>query len=398
METPLCLVHDWLTGMRGGEKCLAPLCRAFPHAPLLTLVHRPGATCADIERMDIRTSWLARLPGATRHYRALLPLMPTAIQRLRVPENTKLVLSFSHAVAKAVVPPPGAVHLCYCFTPMRYAWHMRSDYLPPSRHSNPLRRLASHAVLDRLRHWDRQTAERVTRFIAVSQTVRQRIREAYDRDSQVIYPPVDTEFYTPDDGPRDDYYLCVSALAPYKRIDLAVAACQRLGRKLVVIGSGPEEKRLRRMADSNTSFLGWTSDEEIRRRLRRCRALLFPGHEDFGIVPVEAQACGAPVIAFCAGGATESLLPATPSVAGTGVFFDEQSVASLTAAMAWFERRQDAVCPALARQQAERFSAERYRREMLAAIEESLNLGVAAESQQGVLLLAAAQHEHGFAR
>lgn len=397
MTTPLCLVHDWLTGMRGGEKCLAPLCRAFPYAPLLTLVHRPGATCVDIERMDIRTSWLARLPGATRHYRALLPLMPAAIQRLRVPENTKLVLSFSHAVAKAVVPPPGAVHLCYCFTPMRYAWHMRSDYLSPVRHANPLRGLAAHAVLDRLRQWDLQTAQRVTRFIAVSQTVRQRIREAYDRDSQVIYPPVDTEFYMPDDGPRDDYYLCVSALAPYKRIDLAVAACQRLGRKLVVIGSGPEEKRLRRMADSNTSFLGWASDEEIRRRLRRCRALLFPGHEDFGIVPVEAQACGAPVIAFRAGGATESLLPATHSAAGTGVFFDEQSVASLSAAITWFERRPDAVCPTLARQQAERFSAERYEREMLVAIEELLESGVAAEPQQGVLFLAAAQNEHGFA-
>lgn len=365
MSTEICLVHDWLTGMRGGEKCLEPLCREFPAAPLLTLVHRRGATSPTIERMDIRTSWLNRLPGAARHYRALLPLMPNAIQRLPVPDDAKLVLSFSHAVAKSIVTRPGVPHVCYCFTPMRYAWHLRESYLPPGRHGNPLARFLTAATLDRLRDWDRRTASRVTRFIAVSETVRRRIREAYDRDSQVVYPPVDTQFYTPDDGPRDDYYLCVSALAPYKRIDLAIAACRQLGRRLVVIGSGPEQNRLQSLADDNTSFLGWVSNDDIRRHLRRCRALLFPGHEDFGIVPVEAQACGAPVIAFRAGGATESLLPAGPTEPGTGVFFERQSAPALAAAMRWLEGHRDAVCPDKARSQAENFAAERYVKQML---------------------------------
>ena len=365
MEMEPCLVHDWLTGMRGGEKCLAPLCRAFPRAPLLTLVHRRGATAPESERMDIRTSFLARLPGASRHYRALLPLMPSAIERLRVPDTCSLILSFSHAVAKSVLPPPGTPHICYCFTPMRYAWHLRDDYLPRVRHGNPLRRFVGHALLDRLRRWDRHTAARVTQFVAVSQTVRRRIGEAYGRDSQVIYPPVDTEFYTPDDGPREDYYLCVSALAPYKRIDLAVEACGQLGRKLVVIGSGPERRRLERRARGAATFLGWTSDEEIRRHLRRCRALLFPGHEDFGIVPVEAMACGAPVVAYRAGGAVESLVPTTDLKPGTGVFFDHQTPNSLADAMLWLEKHTDAVCPATARRQAEQFESKRYLRQML---------------------------------
>src|SRR5687768_3823525 len=218
----LALVHDWLTGMRGGEKCLETLCRRFPDARLFTLVHVPGSTSPAIERMQISTSFLQRLPGAGRHYRYLLPLMPAAIERFRLPDDLDLVVSFSHAVAKSVVPPPGVPHVCYCFTPMRYAWHLREEYFPVLNdspggvfHGRVQSSLAAarNLVLDRLRVWDRDTSHRVTHFIAISRTVAQRISQCYGRESTIVYPPVDTDFYTPDNSRREDYYLCVSALA-----------------------------------------------------------------------------------------------------------------------------------------------------------------------------------------
>lgn len=384
----IALVHDWLTGMRGGEKCLEVLCRRFPGARLYTLVHARGKTSPAIERMNIQTSFLQRLPGVERHYRWMLPLMPAAIERLVISEDVQLVLSFSHAVAKSIRVPPGIPHVCYCFTPMRYAWHLREDYLAPRgdvpgidrpggpRHGRWLS-AAKKLVLDRIRQWDRRTSDRVTHFVAISNTVARRIEEAYGRASRIIYPPVDTAFYTPDAQPREDYYLCVSALVPYKRIDLAVAACRHLGKKLVVIGSGPEWKSLRHQAGPAIEFLGWQSNEEIRRHLRRCRALIFPGHEDFGIVPVEAQACGTPVVAFGAGGATETILGAAESQIGSGRFFREQTVAELAAAIQWIERHPTQLSGALARQNALRFTVERYERELLGFLDEAAAPAVA---------------------
>jgi glycosyltransferase involved in cell wall biosynthesis len=264
---------------------------------------------------------------------------------------------------------------------MRYAWHLREEYFADRGHSEAYgvisgRMLkapvsaARNLVLDRLQSWDRQTADRVTHFVAISRTVAGRIAECYGRESTIIYPPVDTEFYTPDDGPRDDYYLCVSALAPYKRIELAVEACNRLQRRLVVIGQGPEHVRLKCLAGPHVSMLGWQSDETIRSHLRRCRALLFPGHEDFGIVPLEAQACGAPVIALAAGGATETILPGTPDQPGTGVFFSEATVEALCQAMTELEQSPSACSPILARRQAERFNKQRYERELVTLLEQ----------------------------
>lgn len=391
----LALVHDWLTGMRGGEKCLEVLCRAFPDADLYTLLHVPGRTSPAIERMRIHTSFLQRIPGAARHYRYLLPLMPRAIEGLRLRGDVDAVVSLSHAVAKGVRLPPGVPHICYCFTPMRYAWHLRDEYfgrtlesrLQPaqadasgcwprvvSRLKPELQHLARapialarDALLDRLRDWDCRTSDRVTHFVAISRTVARRIDECYGRTSTVIYPPVDTEFYTPADVAREDFYLCVSALSPYKRIDLAIDACRRLGRRLVIIGAGPERRRLERIAGPHVQLLGWQSDETIRDHLRRCRALLFPGVEDFGIVPLEAASCAAPVIARDTGGAAETVLAGTPSEPGTGTFFDEPSAESLAAAIVRFE-----ACPAfdaaLARRQAERFAVARFRRELLSCI------------------------------
>jgi glycosyltransferase involved in cell wall biosynthesis len=348
------LVHDWLTGMRGGEKCLEPFCRLWPGAPLYTLLHSPGKVSTEIERRKPRTSFLQLLPRVERYYRYLLPLMPLAAN-WRLPE-CELVLSFSHCVAKAALPQAGVPHICYCFTPMRYAWHLRNAYF----HQGVLgrwKRLAAAPLLARLREWDRATAERVTHFIAISRTVQQRIRECYGRASVVIHPPVNTDFYTPAAEPREDFYLCVSAMAPYKRIDLAVQACNRLQRRLIVIGAGQDEARIRSLAGPTVQVLGWQPDVVIRDHLRRCRALLFPGEEDLGIVPLEALACGTPVLAFNRGGATET-------ITGVGSFFDEQNVECLVQAIEQLECDEQAFDPAAARKRAMQFGTERYLREM----------------------------------
>lgn len=368
----LAIVHDWLTGMRGGEKCLDVLCRAFPDAKLFTLLHAAGSTSDTIERMEIHASFLQHVPGIARRYRYLLPLMPAAIQRLRIPSNVDLVVSLSHAVAKSIIPPAGVPHVCYCFTPMRYAWHLRDEYFADpvqggvvsGRVGAPLA-IARNLVLDRLRHWDRETSQRVDQFIAISQTVADRIAQCYGRDSEVIYPPVDTEFYTAGEIERSDYYLCVSALVPYKRIDLAIQSCVRLRRKLVIIGQGPDQRRLAKLGNEQITWLGWQPNEVIRDHLRRCRALLFPGHEDFGIVPVEAQACGAPVVALSRGGALETVLPASAGQPGTGRFYAEPTIQALCAAILWLEDNLDQFSPNLARQQAERFATHHYQARLI---------------------------------
>ena len=361
------LVHDWLTGMRGGEKCLEALCRRWPDARLFTLLHAAGSVSEPIERLQPTTSLLQYLPGVARYYRYLLPILPLAA-RWAIPP-CDLVVSFSHCVAKAAQPPAGVPHVCYCFTPMRYAWHMRDAYFATGRFGR-LKSLAVGALLEHLRAWDLRTASRVTHFIAISQTIRQRIRECYDRDSTVIYPPVDTEFYCPEPVPREKYYLALSAFAPYKRLDLAVAACARLRRSLVVIGTGQDDRRLRRLAGPGVQFLGWQSDAAIRDHLRRCQALLFPGEEDFGIVPVEAMACGTPVIAFDKGGATETVVPlGRNSLEPTGIWFDEQTVDSLVAALEQFEAHRDDFAPAVARRQALRFNRQRFETELFAYLD-----------------------------
>jgi glycosyltransferase involved in cell wall biosynthesis len=365
-DSPLrvALVHDWLTGMRGGEKCLEPACERWPDASLFTLLYQPGKVSPAIERLKPRASLLNRFPGWPKYYRYLLPLMPMAA-RWPIPKDTQLVLSFSHCVAKAAKPPKGVPHVCYCFTPMRYAWHMRESYF-----RNRVKAAALDLFLKRLRNWDRATSNRVTHFIAISKTIQERIRECYNRESVVIYPPVDTEFYTPADVPREDFYLVISALAPYKRFDLAVEACSKLGRKLVVIGTGQEAAKLKALAGPTVQFLGWQSDDAIRDHLRRCTAVLFPAEEDFGIVPVEAQACGTPVIAFGKGGGAETIIDNE-----TGLLFREQSVESVIDAIERFERTKDGFDPAAARRNAEPFGKARYERELFGYVDGVLKSG-----------------------
>lgn len=356
------LVHDWLTGMRGGEKCLEPLCKRWPKSRLLTLLHKPGSVSSTIEQTRITPSPLNALPKVERYYRYLLPAMPF-VAGWRV-EDVDLVVSLSHAVAKSAHPPKGVPHVCYCFTPMRYAWHMQESYFAKKGVLGGLKAKAIDLLMGRIREWDRRTASRVTHFVAISNTVRDRIRDCYGRDADVIYPPVDTEFYRPSNEPREDFYLVVSALAPYKRFDLAVDACQKLGRKLVVIGSGQHLAKLKAQANATTKFLGWQSDEVIRDHLRRAKALLFPGEEDFGIVPLEAQACGCPVIGYGRGGLTETVRPLGDGANPTGVFFGEQNVDAVASAIETFERAADRFDPRIARRQAVGFRRDRFEAEL----------------------------------
>ncbi len=354
--------------MRGGERVLDELCGIFPDADLYTLVHVRGATCPRIEARRIFASPLSRLPGAARHYRKLLPLFPWAIERFRL-DGYDLVLSTSHAVAKGVRRPPDAPHLSYCFTPMRYVWDQADAYL-----GRGLRRALAAPLVAALRRFDLRTSgpDRVTRFVAISETVRARIARCWNRDASVVYPPVDVERLRPDGRPPDDFYLLVGGFVPYKREDLALEAFRALGRPLVVAGDGPSRAALAAGAPANVRFLGRVSDEELARLYARCRALVYPQDEDFGIVAVEAQACGRPVIALGRGGAAETVLPlGGPSIAGppTGVHFVEQTPDALVEAVHAFEQNQTAFDPAAIRRHAEVFSAPRFRREIRAQID-----------------------------
>src|SRR5262245_16639520 len=270
------LVHDWLPGMRGGERCLEVFCELFPDADLFTLLHVPGSVAPLIERRRVVTSFVQRLPDAARGYRRYLPLFPLAVSRFDL-GGYDLVLSSSHAVAKGVRVPAGALHVCYCFTPMRYVWDLYPDYFGPS--AGALTRAVMPLVAAALRRWDRRTAAGVRHFVAISRFVADRIRLAYGRAAEVIYPPVDVARFRIDESPGD-FYLVVSALTPYKRIDLAVEAANRLERRLLVVGTGPEERRLRALAGPRVEFLGWRDDAEVAELYARCRALIFPTVED----------------------------------------------------------------------------------------------------------------------
>ena len=310
------LVHDWLTGMRGGEKVLESLCRLFPTAELATLVHARGSVSPLIESRRIHTSLIQRLPGATRWYRHYLPLFPSVIELVDL-DDADLVISTSHCAAKSVIRSGRAFHVCYCHSPMRYAWDQFDAYFGPER----LGRWPSAAmrpVMAGLARWDRGTAHRVDRFLANSQYVAARIARYYNRAATVLHPPVDTRFFTPGGDTPASFFLVVSALVPYKRIDLAVAAAARLGVPLKIAGDGPDRQRLEALAGPDVEFLGAVDDETLRMLYRRTRAVVLPGEEDFGIVPVEAMACGRPVVALGRGGACETVLSGQ-----TGILVDE---------------------------------------------------------------------------
>ena len=348
-DLKVALSHDWLTGMRGGERVLELLCEGFPDAPIHTLIHDPNGVSDTINRHPIHTSVLQRVPHITRRYRYFLPVHPWAVSRFQ-PESADLLISTSHCIAKGLPRPPGARHLCYCFTPMRYAWTFYEEYFG----TNPVKEMVLKPILRALRHWDHNNSYRVDRFVAISHHVQKRIQKFYGRDADVVYPPVDTERCTPGtDADHDGYDLIVSALVPYKRIDLAVEAYNRSGYPLIVVGTGTEYEKLRAVAGPHIRFLGWKPDDEILELYRRCRLLVFPGEEDFGIVPVEAQACGKPVIAFGRGGATETVVPGE-----SGVHFAEQTPESLWDAVE--TATHTTWDPVHIRKNAERFSVQNF--------------------------------------
>lgn len=360
----IALVHDWLTGMRGGERVLDVLAAMFPDADLYTLIHVPGSTSPAIERLRLHTSLLSRLPGIARHYRKLLPLFPAAITRFRL-EGYDLVLSTHHAVAKGVGLAPGTRHLCYCFTPMRYIWDLSDAYL-----GQGLRRALSTPLIQALRRFDVRTSTpaQVSRFVAISRTVADRIARHYRRRAALVHPPVDVARIRPNRKPPEDFYLLVGGFVPYKREQIAIEAFRRLGRRLVVAGDGPSRRALERSASPNVEFTGRISDPELTDLFARCRALLYPQEEDFGIVAVEAQAAGRPVIAFGRGGATETVLPlaneGAPDRPATGLFFHEPTPAALEAAVRRFEAQEARFDALTIRRHAERFSVPRFRDEM----------------------------------
>ena len=369
------LVHDWLTGMRGGERVLERVARCFPKADLFTLVWRRGAVSAELERHRIRTSFLDRFPAADTHYRWFLPLFPRAIESLDL-SGYDAVVSVSHAVAKGARARRGAPHLSIVLTPMRYVWDLEAQYFPPGRFPWPLSAYVRRTC-GRLREWDRATARRPSSLVAISQHVAERIRRHWGRDSHVLYPHVDIERFSPRSGERA-YYLLAGAFAPYKRLDLALAAFARLGRPLLVVGGGQEEANLHALAPRGTEFRSGVTDAELARLLAGARALLFPGEEDFGIMPLEAMASGTPVIAFGRGGALETVgRGAAPDALAKvaagglarvpgGMLFGTQTADAVAAAVAAFEK--ESFDPAVLVELARPFSGERFDAEIRAAL------------------------------
>jgi len=349
------LVHYWLVGMRGGEKVLEALCDLFPHADIFTHVYDPDAISDTITKHTIRTTFIQRLPFSKRLYKKYLPLMPLALEQLDL-TGYDLVISSESGPAKGVITHPSAKHICYCHTPMRYLWDMYHRYRKEAGHvTSLLMPFFSHY----LRLWDQTSASRVEHFIANSSHVAARIKKYYRREAQVIHPPVNTDdFYQVNE--TGEYYLFVGQLVGYKRAELAIQAFNVLKKPLVVIGEGEQYKKLQAMAGSNITLMGQQPFSVLQDYYARCKALIFPGEEDFGIIPVEAMASGRPVIAYKKGGALETVVDGK-----TGIFFDEQSVDALIDAVIRFEKIKHEFCPETIVSYAKKFDAKIFKKNIL---------------------------------
>lgn len=353
----LAIVHDWLTARGGAERLLEALLGLFPRAPVYTLVYDPRLFAGSvIAERPISTSFLNRIPGARRHYRSLLPLMPFAIEQLDVGGHD-IVLSISDAVAHGVLTGPNQLHINYILTPMRYVWDLHKEYLKSRALRSPIRSAGFRSLSHYLRLWDVAAAQRVDHFVAISHWVARRVWRAYRREAEVIYPPVDVDRFQPL-TPRQDYYITVSRLVPYKRVGMLVEAFNRLGLPLLIVGEGPERRSLEAEARPNVRFLGWQSDGDLALLLGRARAFVFGAEEEFGIAPLEAQAAGCPVIAYGRGGLRETIVGGQ-----TGLFFEEPSADSLLAAVEGFEASSKDYPVALIRENALRFGQDRFERE-----------------------------------
>lgn len=336
----IAIIHDWLINFGGAELVLKRITELYPEADIYTLVYREKTMKKEFP--NVHTSYIQKFPFADRLYHKYLPFFAKAVEAFDLSEYD-LVISSSTCCAKGVLTRADAVHVCFCATPMRYAWDFYYEY---KKHASPLFRWLIPHYMHKVRLWDALSSLRVDAFMANSKNVSRRIKKHYRRESRVVYPFGNTEFFTPLEHPSEDYYFVVTRLVGYKRIDLAIRACERLGRKLIIAGTGGEEKNLRKLAGPNTTFVGRCSNEELKDYYQNCKAFLFPGEEDFGITPVEAQACGRPVIAFGKGGALETVIEGE-----TGTFFEEQTV--------------DSLCDAILRLETMNFSKERIRENAL---------------------------------
>jgi glycosyltransferase involved in cell wall biosynthesis len=376
------LAHDWLTGMRGGEKVLELLCRRFPEAPLWTLIHNPETVSATITSRSIHTSLLQQLPFARKKYRHYLPFFPIFAETNKV-SHADIVVSTSHAVAKSMVkrgPRHCKLHICYIHTPMRYAWEMFDEYFGPERVGWLKSQLFFKPLLRWVKWYDRATTERVDVFIANSSYVAERVRRCYGREAAVLAPPVDLSRFAGVRRQPEDWFLVVSALVPYKRVDHAIRACARLDRRLKIVGSGPETEKLRRLArelGAKVDFTGFADDEQLTGYYLRAKALLFPGVEDFGIVPVEAIGAGCPVIAFKKGGILDSMTE------HTAVFYKEQTEDGLSEGIRRFEATQTRFDEATLRQHAALFGEAAFLKGFEQLLDQALNLHSTPPSNHG---------------
>lgn len=356
------LVHDWLMSMGGGEKVLHAIHKIFP-APIYTLFSNKKNVSAYFSNVEIQTSFLQRFSFVQRNYRNFLPLFPYAIEQFDL-SSFDLILSSSHCVAKGVITHPHQLHICYCFTPVRYAWDLYFQYLAEAKLTKGIKGIFAKSFLHYLRLWDKSSSQRVDSFVAISHYVKKRIQKVYGREADVIYPGVDTDFFSPGEQ-RESFYLTASRFVPYKKIDLIVEAFSHLPeRQLIVIGEGPEMDKIRAKAGKNVEILGFLEDEQLRSYLRRARAFLFAAIEEFGIAPLEAMSCGTPVIALKKGSLRETLCEGI-----SGVFFEEQTIASLLLGIDEFEKRENSFDPAAIRNQALRFSIARFQKEFKQYVE-----------------------------
>ncbi|MET3855760.1 glycosyltransferase [Rhizobium sp. OAE497] len=365
------IVHYWLVSMRGGEKVVEALCDMYPEADIFTLVYDESRVSEKIKRHKVTSSFLQKIPGAVKHYQSLLPLMPFALESLDL-SGYDLIISSESGPAKGIIAPPHSTHVCYCHSPMRYIWDHYHSYRANAG-------LASRMLLPwmapLLRSWDVSTSMRVDRFVANSHHVRARIGKYYGRSATVIYPPVAVDDYAPATE-TGDFYLCAGQLVSYKRVDLAVRAFTKMGRNLVVIGEGKELAALKAIAGPTITFLGRAPFPVLKEKLARCKALIFPGEEDFGLIPVETMASGRPVIAFGSGGALETVVPGL-----SGVLFHEQTPEAIIEAVHAFEAESAAFDPAAIREHAARFSTRNFKLGMDLVIQEELRARKTASLQ-----------------